>query len=196
MSNTGPRQSGRARTAATAIGVAGAAVGAAALAAACEPYPSTVVTINGKDMSFTVDPDTPLLYVLRNDVRLKGPRFGCGLSQCGACTVLMDDAPVRSCVTSVSQATGHAITTLEGLGTPERPHPVQKAFIDEQAAQCAYCINGMIMEVAGLLRTNPAPTESDIVQALNGHLCRCGTHLRIMRAARSAAGIEQPVGSV
>lgn len=196
MSNARPNRSDRARTAAAAIGVAGAAVGVAALAAACEPFPSTVVTVNGKDMSFTVDPDTPLLYVLRNDVGLKGPRFGCGLSQCGACTVLMDDAPVRSCVTSLSQAGGRTITTLEGLGTPEKPHPVQKAFIDEQAAQCAYCINGMIMEVAGLLRTNHTPAESDLVQALNGHLCRCGTHLRILRAARKAAGVRQPVGTV
>jgi nicotinate dehydrogenase subunit A len=196
MSNTGSEPTGRSRTAVAAVGVAGAAIGAAVLAAACEPFPSTVITINGKDVSFTVDPQMPLLYLLRNDIQLKGPKFGCGLSQCGACTVLLDDAPIRSCVTTVAEAEGHKITTLEGLGTPENPHPVQKAFIDEQAAQCAYCINGMVMEVAGLLRTNPKPADNDVVQALNGHLCRCGTHLRILRAARRAAGTKPPMRTV
>jgi nicotinate dehydrogenase subunit A len=172
------------------LGVAAAAVGAAVLADACEPYPSSTLVLNGKEVSVTVDPDTPLLYVLRNDQQLRGPRFGCGLSQCGACTVLLDDKPVRSCTTRLGDASGRKVTTLEGLGTVEHPHPIQKAFIEEQAAQCAYCINGMIMELAGLMIQNKKPAESDILGALDGHLCRCGTHLRILRAAKRAAGLQ------
>ena len=147
-----------------------------------------MVTLVVNDVSRTldVDPDTPLLYVLRNDLRFHGPKFGCGLAQCGACTVLADGAPIRSCVTPVSAAERVKITTLEGLGSVARPHPIQKAFIEEQAAQCGYCINGMIMTAKALLDRNPNPTDADIKQALAGNLCRCGTHLRIVRAVRRA----------
>ena len=143
--------------------------------------------VNGASRTVDVDPDTPLLYVLRDTLELHGPRFGCGLAQCGACTVLMDGSAIRSCVTSVSLTERHAITTLEGLGSAARPHQLQRAFIEEQAAQCGYCINGMIMTAKALLDKNPTPTEGEIRQALQGNLCRCGTHLRILRAVRRAA---------
>ncbi|MGH6618881.1 MAG: (2Fe-2S)-binding protein [Alphaproteobacteria bacterium] len=147
------------------------------------------LTVNGAPHSIEVDdPEMPLLYALRNDLGLKGPRFGCGLAQCGACTVHVDGKAVRSCVYPSSQAAGKKITTLEGLGTPDKPHPVQKAFIDEQAAQCGYCINGMIMEAAALLATNKRPSEDQIKEALAGNLCRCGTHVRIVRAVKRASG--------
>lgn len=147
------------------------------------------LNVNGAPHSVEVDdPEMPLLYALRNDLGLKGPRFGCGLAQCGACTVHVDGKAVRSCVYPSSQATGKKITTLEGLGTPDKPHPVQKAFIDEQAAQCGYCINGMIMEAAALLATNKRPSEDQIKEALAGNLCRCGTHVRIVRAVKRASG--------
>jgi len=145
--------------------------------------------VNGKDVAVTVDdPSTPLLYLLRNDAGVKGPHFGCGLGQCGACTVHINGAAVRSCVTPVS-ALGPAdeIVTLEGLGTPENPHPLQTAFIEEQAVQCGYCINGMIMQSADFLSRNPAPTESDVKQALANNLCRCSVHARIVRAVMRAA---------
>jgi nicotinate dehydrogenase subunit A len=135
----------------------------------------------------TVDADTPLLYVLRDNLNLKGPRFGCGLSQCGACTVIIDGSAVRSCVYPASTAKGHKITTLEGLGSPAKPDPLQQAFIDEQAVQCGYCINGMIMTAKALLVTNPHPTEAQIKQALAANLCRCGTHMRIVRAIQRAS---------
>lgn len=134
-----------------------------------------------------VDASTPLLYVLRNDLNLNGPRFGCGLAQCGACTVLVNGLPMRSCVTPVSAVATAEVTTLEGLGGRNNPHPVQKAFIAEQAAQCGYCSNGMIMAAASLLAHNPDPSDSEIRQALAGHLCRCGTHTRILKAVRRAA---------
>ena len=135
-------------------------------------------------------PDTPLLYVLRNELGLRGPRFGCGLSQCGACTVHVDGRPVRSCGMPVSAvAATAAVTTLEGLGTPAQPHPLQQAFIDAQAVQCGFCINGMIMTAAALLASNPKPDEGELRGALAGNLCRCGTHLRILRAIRQAAGV-------
>lgn len=134
-----------------------------------------------------VDASTPLLYVLRNDLNLNGPRFGCGLAQCGACTVLVNGSPVRSCITPVSAIASAEITTLEGLGDRENPHPVQKAFIAEQAAQCGYCSNGMIMAAASLLENNADPSDSEIRQALAGNLCRCGTHTRILKAVRRAA---------
>ncbi len=134
-----------------------------------------------------VDASTPLLYVLRNDLNLNGPRFGCGLAQCGACTVLVNGSPVRSCITPVSAIASAEITTLEGLGDRENPHPVQKAFIAEQAAQCGYCSNGMILAAASLLERNPDPSDSEIRQALAGNLCRCGTHTRILKAVRRAA---------
>jgi nicotinate dehydrogenase subunit A len=131
--------------------------------------------------------DKPLLYVLR-DLKLTATKFGCGLGQCGACTVLIDGAAVRSCQTSIEDAKGKPIVTLEGLGTPDKPHPLQTAFIKEQVPQCGYCTSGMIMSAAALLATNNKPSESDIRSALDGNLCRCGTHTRVLRAVMAAAG--------
>lgn len=149
---------------------------------------SLALQVNGERRSVeTDDPDMPLLYALRNDLELNGPRFGCGLAQCGSCTVIMDGKAVRSCTTPVSSAEGREITTLEGLGGPDDPHPLQQAFIDEQAVQCGYCINGMIMQSKALLDENPDPGEDEIKQALAENLCRCGTHIRIVRAVRRAA---------
>jgi len=142
--------------------------------------------VNGETRQVNTEADTPLLYVLRNDLELNGPKFGCGLAQCGACTVLLDGKPVRSCVTPVSAAKGR-ITTIEGLGTVEKLHPLQKAFIDEQACQCGFCGNGMVMSAKALLEKIPKPTEREIKQALNGHLCRCASHNRIVRAVQKAA---------
>jgi nicotinate dehydrogenase subunit A len=133
------------------------------------------------------DPNMPLLYALRNDLGLRGPRFGCGLGQCGACTVHMDGNAVRSCITPLSLVGDRSIVTLEGLGTPEKPHPMQQAFIDEQAVQCGYCINGMIMEAAAFLAKTRRPSDPQIREALASNLCRCGTHLRILRAVKRAA---------
>ena len=148
------------------------------------------LSVNGRSHAVRVDdPQMPLLYALRNDLELHGPRFGCGLAQCGACTVHVDGKPVRSCVFPVSQAAGKTILTLEGLGTPEKPHPLQQAFIEEQAVQCGYCINGMIMQAKALLDENRKPTEAQIRQALAGNLCRCGTHVRIVRAVKRASEI-------
>jgi len=144
------------------------------------------LTVNGKRSSVSVEPDTPLLYVLRNDLGLNGPKFGCGLAQCGACSVLIEGNEVRSCVMPVSRVAGN-ITTLEGLGTVERPHPLQRAFIEEQACQCGYCGNGMVIAAKALLDRNPSPSESQVRQALNGHLCRCASHNRILRAVQKAA---------
>ena len=138
--------------------------------------------VNGQSHSVDVDGDTPLLYVLRNDLELNGPRFGCGLSQCGACTVIMNGSAIRSCQTPVSAVQDAAVTTLEGLGTEANPHPIQQAFIDEQAAQCGYCINGMIMTAKAYLDRVPDATEGQVRTALAGNLCRCATHLRILRA--------------
>lgn len=144
--------------------------------------------VNGRlRMVIVEDPATPLLYVLRNDLGLHGPKFGCGLAQCGACTVVMDGEAIRSCVMAVSRAAGHDVITLEGLGSTTKPHPIQEAFIAEQAVQCGYCINGMIMTSKVLLDSNPDPSEEDIKQALARNLCRCGTHLRIIRAVKRAA---------
>jgi nicotinate dehydrogenase subunit A len=149
--------------------------------------PGRQLNVNGKSVSvFVDDPDVPLLYVLRDDLGLHGPRFGCGLGQCGACTVHIDGAAVRSCVMPLSAVRGKVIT-LEGLGSEARPHPLQRAFIEEQAVQCGYCINGMIMQSAALLRRTPKPTEDQIRQELAANLCRCGTHLRILRAVMRAA---------
>ena len=144
--------------------------------------------VNGKRRIVEADPDTPLLYVLRNDLSLNGPKFGCGLAQCGACTVIMDGNAIRSCVTPANAAQNHAVTTLEGLGSTQKMHPLQQAFVDEQAVQCGYCINGMIMTAKALLDQNPKPTDSQIKQALDGNLCRCGTHIRILRAVKRASG--------
>ena len=143
--------------------------------------------VNGAARSVSVEPDTALLYILRNDLELNGPRFGCGLSQCGACTVLIDGKPTRSCVTAVSTVGGKPVTTLEGLGSKAKLHPLQKAFIEEQAAQCGYCTNGMIMTAKALLDRTPRPTEAQIKKALAANLCRCGTHNRVVRAVLLAA---------
>ena len=146
------------------------------------------LVVNGQPRQLAVAPDTPLLYVLRNDLQLNGPKFGCGLGECGACTVHLDGVATRSCITPVSAAIGRQVTTLEGLGTLEAPHPVQQAFIDEQAAQCGYCTNGMVMTSAALLARNPHPSDDEIRQELTYNLCRCGTHLEILKAVRRAAG--------
>jgi nicotinate dehydrogenase subunit A len=150
--------------------------------------PGTQLNVNGKSVSVLVDdPDVPLLYILRDNLGLHGPRFGCGLGQCGACTVHIDGVAVRSCVMPLSAVKGK-VKTLEGLGSEARPHPLQRAFIEEQAVQCGYCINGMIMQSAALLTRTPKPTEDQIRQELAANLCRCGTHLRILRAVMRAAG--------
>jgi nicotinate dehydrogenase subunit A len=147
----------------------------------------TTITVNGRRHEVAAAPDTPLLYVLRNELELNGPKFGCGLAQCGACTVHIDGKAARSCSVPVSAVKG-PVTTIEGLGTPEKPHPLQAAFVAEQAAQCGYCINGMIMTASAFLAQNPKPGERDIRAALEGNLCRCGTHMRILRAVRRVAG--------
>jgi nicotinate dehydrogenase subunit A len=145
--------------------------------------------VNGRERSVSSwDPDQPLLYVLRDELDLHGPKFGCGLGQCGACTVMMNGQPVRSCLTPVSKAAGQTITTLEGLGTPEKPSRVQAAFIAEQAAQCGYCTNGMIMTAEALLKRTPKPTVEQVKQGMAGCICRCGTHTRIIRAVMRASG--------
>ena len=143
--------------------------------------------VNGVPRSVTAEPDTPLLYVLRNDLALNGAKFGCGLAQCGACTVLIDGKATRSCVTPLSAVGNSEITTIEGLGSIDKPHALQQAFIEEQAVQCGYCINGMIMSAKELLDRNPRPSEGDVQAALAGNLCRCGTHNRIIRAVLRAA---------
>src|SRR5437588_7412618 len=148
---------------------------------------ATNLTVNGVSRSVPAEPDAPLLYVLRNDLFLAGAKFGCGLAQCGACTVLVDGKATRSCVTPIGTLGNSEITTIEALGTAEKPHPLQKAFIDEQAAQCGYCINGMIMKAKELLDRNPRPSEAQVREALAGNLCRCGTHNRIVRAVLRAA---------
>ena len=143
--------------------------------------------VNGTTRTVEVERDTPLLYVLRNDLELNGAKFGCGLAQCGACTVTIDGQAVRSCATPVGQVGDKAIGTIEGLGSLEKLHPLQRAFIQEQAAQCGYCINGMIMTAKALLDRNPRPSERDVRDALAANLCRCGTHNRIVRAIQRAA---------
>lgn len=142
--------------------------------------------VNGERHCLDVPHEAPLLYVLRNDLGLNGPKYGCGLGQCGACTVLMDDKCARSCVIPAGGAAGRAITTLEGLGTKTHPHFVQQAFIERQAAQCGYCLNGMIMATVGLLQKNPHPTDREIIDALAHNLCRCGTHIEILEAVHRA----------
>jgi nicotinate dehydrogenase subunit A len=145
------------------------------------------LNVNGVSRSVLAEADTPLLYVLRNDFELNGAKFGCGLSQCGACTVLIDGKAVRSCVTPIGALEKSEITTIEGLGSIEKPHALQQAFIDEQAAQCGYCISGMIMSAKELLDREPRPNEADVRAALASNLCRCGTHNRIVRAVLRAA---------
>ena len=157
--------------------------------------PTKVLSVNGERVRITIDdPDMPLLYALRDNLALKGPRFGCGLAQCGACTVHIDGKAVRSCVTPLSSLKSkQQVVTLEGLGTPRKPHPVQAAFIAEQAVQCGYCFNGMIIKASELLSKVPQPTEAQIRTAMNGHLCRCGTYPRVIkaiqRASRTMAGV-------
>ena len=152
------------------------------------------LNVNGQTRTLAdVSPDTPLIYILRNDFALNGPKFGCGLGECGACAVLVDGGSVRSCAISVAAVESRQIVTLEGLGTSQNPHPVQRAFIEKQAAQCGYCLNGMIIATAGLLIRNPDPDEAAIREALSRHLCRCGTHIEILAAARRAAELTRPI---
>jgi nicotinate dehydrogenase subunit A len=144
------------------------------------------LNVNGKDHTVDADPDMPLLYALRNDIGLKNPKFGCGLAQCGACTVQMDGTAIRSCITPIADATGK-IKTLEGLGTPDKPHAIQTAYVEEQVPQCGYCINGWMMTAAALLDTKKKPTDAEIKDALTGLKCRCGTHMGILRAVKRAS---------
>jgi nicotinate dehydrogenase subunit A len=145
------------------------------------------LTVNGRPCRVEAAETTPLLDVLRNQLDLKGTRFGCGLEQCGSCMVLVDGEPVHACAREVGTVTGRAITTIEGLGSTERPHPLQQAFLDEQAGQCAYCVPGIIISAKALLDRNPSPTRAQIIEALDRHLCRCGAHPRILRAVEKAA---------
>jgi aerobic-type carbon monoxide dehydrogenase small subunit (CoxS/CutS family) len=146
------------------------------------------LNVDGRDHTITADPDMPLLYALRNELSKKGPKFGCGLAQCGACTVIQDGVAIRSCITPVSDATGK-IRTLDGLGTEDKPHPLQKAFIEEEAGQCEYCMSGWIMTAAAFLEKKPKRSEAEIREALVGLKCRCGTHMAILRAIRRAAKV-------
>ena len=147
------------------------------------------LSVNGSAHTVTADPDMPLLYALRDDLGLNNPHFGCGLAQCGACTVHLDGQPIRSCVTPLSAVGNGKITTLVGLGTPEKPHPLQTAYIEEQVPQCGYCINGWLMTAAAFLRDNKKPTDKQIKDALSGLKCRCGTHVAILRAVKRAAAM-------
>jgi nicotinate dehydrogenase subunit A len=147
------------------------------------------LTVNGQPREVMADPETPLLYVLRNDLGLTGTKFGCGLGQCGACTVLVGGQAVRSCLIPLQAVAGQAVTTIEGLGSPERPHPLQATFIEEQAAQCGYCTPGIVMTAKAFLDQTPRPTEAQLKQALAGVLCRCGTHDRVVRAVMRAAAM-------
>jgi aerobic-type carbon monoxide dehydrogenase small subunit (CoxS/CutS family) len=148
---------------------------------------SISLTVDGKPAVVDADPAMPLLYALHSELGLANPKFGCGKAQCGACTVHLDGAPVRSCVLPVEAAVGKRITTLSGLGTPEKPHPLQTAYIQEQVPQCGYCLSGWIMTAAAFLETNPKPTDAEIRQAMTGIKCRCGTHMAIMRAIKRAS---------
>ena len=143
--------------------------------------------VNGQTHSLDIDPTTPLLYALSDDLNLRGPKFGCGLGQCGACTVILNGQAVRSCITPVQTVAGAEITTLEGIGTADKPHPLQQAFIDEQAAQCGFCLNAVIMTAKAFLDKNPKPTDAQLQQALSGVLCRCFVHVRMFRAIQRAA---------
>ena len=149
------------------------------------------LTVNGREHDVSADPDTPLLYVLRDELALNGAKFGCGLGQCGACTVMVDGKAVLSCVTPILLLEGKQVTTVEGLGTLDNPGPMQRAFMEEQAAQCGYCIPGMMMRAQALLQNNPLVSDADIRAALQPNLCRCGTHMRILRAVKRAARLMQ-----
>ncbi|HEX3538487.1 MAG TPA: (2Fe-2S)-binding protein [Stellaceae bacterium] len=146
-------------------------------------------TLNGAAASVTADPDTPLLDVLRNHLGLSGPKFGCGLEQCGCCMVLVDGAPQKSCGKALSTIAGKSVVTIEGLGTPEQPHPLQQAFLDEQAGQCGYCLAGILVTAKALLDRNPSPSRREIALALDDNICRCGSHPRILRAVERAARV-------
>ena len=148
---------------------------------------SISLVVDGKPVVVNADPAMPLLYALRSELGLNNPKFGCGKAQCGACTVHLDGTPIRSCVTPVEAAAGRRVTTLSGLGTPEKPHPLQTAYIAEQVPQCGYCLSGWIMTAAAFLKTNPKPSDAEIRQAMNGIKCRCGTHMAIMRAITRAS---------
>jgi nicotinate dehydrogenase subunit A len=152
------------------------------------------LTVNGRAVSLAADPDTPLLDVLRNHLGLVGTRFGCGLEQCGCCMVLIDGEPTKSCGKALSTVAGKAVTTVEGLGTPEKPHPLQQAFLDEQAGQCGYCLAGILVSAKALLDRNPAPTRGEIALALDDNICRCGSHVRILRAVERAAAQMAQIG--
>ena len=145
------------------------------------------LNVNGRSQSVDVDPDTPLLFVLAEEFRLNGPKFGCGLAQCGSCTVLLDGEPIRSCTTAVSDVAGQEVTTIEGLGTMENPHPIQTAFIEEQAVQCGYCISGIMLYGKVYIDKHPNATEEEILRGLNGLICRCHTHVRMVRALKRYA---------
>jgi nicotinate dehydrogenase subunit A len=153
------------------------------------------LTVNGRSHTVDVDPATPLLYVLSDDLALRGPKFGCGLGQCGACTVIVRGRAIRSCVTPVSTIDGAEVTTLEGLGTVERPHPIQRAFIDEQAAQCGFCLNGVILTAKAFLDQKPNASDTELQQAMSGVLCRCFTHTRMLRAIQRYAALTRRGGA-
>ncbi|HET6607916.1 MAG TPA: (2Fe-2S)-binding protein [Rhodopila sp.] len=150
---------------------------------------SIALTVNNRPVTVSADAATPLLDVLRNELDLKGSRYGCGLEQCGTCMVLIDGEPSYSCAREIGSVSGRSVTTIEGLGTPDAPHVLQRAFLEEQAGQCGYCLSGIIVSAAALLAHNPSPTRADIVAALDKHLCRCGTHTRIIAAVRRAAAM-------
>ena len=157
--------------------------------------PAISLTVNGQPATVAADPDTPLLDVLRNHLGLIGTKFGCGLEQCGCCMVLVDGNPEKSCGKAVSTVAGKAVLTIEGLGTPERPHPLQQAFLDEQAGQCGYCLPGILVTAKALLDRNPAPSRAEIAHALDDNICRCGSHVRILRAVERAAAAMRQGGS-
>ena len=158
------------------------------MAASCAEAKPIALTVNGQAHALAVPADAPLLQVLRNDLQLNGPKYGCGLGECGACLVLLDGVPARSCIVPVGGVAGREVTTLEGLGSRDEPHPVQQAFVDAQAAQCGYCLNGMIIATVALLERTPRPTEEQVRDALSHNLCRCGTHLEILDAVHRAVG--------
>ena len=157
--------------------------------------PAISLTVNGQPATVAADPDTPLLDVLRNHLGLVGTKFGCGLEQCGCCMVLIDGNPEKSCGKAVSTVAGKTVLTIEGLGTPERPHPLQQAFLDEQAGQCGYCLPGILITAKALLDRNPAPSRTEIATALDDNICRCGSHVRILRAVERAAAAMRQGGS-
>ena len=155
----------------------------------------TSLTVNGSAVTVTADRDTPLLAILRNHLGLVGTKFGCGQEQCGCCMVLIDDHPEKSCGKALSTVAGRAITTIEGLGTQERPHPLQQAFLDEQAGQCGYCLSGILISAKALLDRNSAPSRAEIAEALDDNICRCGSHVRILRAVERAARLLREGGA-